>query len=166
VLEPGDTVTLASGGEEVGLVFLTGLVDLDLAGQTYADLCGRTSVPGIFAAGDCAEAIDPLTGRSAVSGIWPVAYEMGRAAGAAAVGIERPSAGALRMNASRFFGEPIISIGEVCPERLDGATAEVLTTGGGIYRKLVYQEGRLAGALLYGDISDAGTFYRQYREGN
>jgi NAD(P)H-nitrite reductase large subunit/Fe-S-cluster-containing hydrogenase component 2 len=130
------------------------------------DLNGRTSVPGVFAAGDCAEAIDPLTGRSAVSGIWPVAYEMGRAAGAAAVGIERPSAGALRMNASRFFGEPIISIGEVCPERLDGATAEVLTTGGGVYRKLVYQEGRLAGALLYGDISGAGTFYRQYREGN
>ena len=44
VLEPGDTVTLASGNDEVGLVFLTGLVDLDLAGQIYPDLCGRTSV--------------------------------------------------------------------------------------------------------------------------
>ena len=129
------------------------------------DLCGRTNVPGIFAAGDCAEAIDPLTGRSAVSGIWPVAYEMGRAAGAAAVGVERPSAGALRMNASRFFGEPIISIGEVCPERLEGATAEVLVNRDGVYRKLVHHQGRLAGALLYGDISGAGTFYRLYREG-
>jgi NAD(P)H-nitrite reductase large subunit/Fe-S-cluster-containing hydrogenase component 2 len=128
------------------------------------DLCGRTSVPGIFAAGDCAEAIDPLTGRSAVSGIWPVAYEMGRAAGAAAVGVERPSAGALRMNASRFFGEPIISIGEVCPERLEGASAEVLANREGAYRKLVHHQGRLAGALLYGDISGAGVFYRQYRE--
>jgi NADPH-dependent 2,4-dienoyl-CoA reductase/sulfur reductase-like enzyme/Fe-S-cluster-containing hydrogenase component 2 len=127
------------------------------------DLCGRTSVPGIFAAGDCAESIDPLTGRSAVSGIWPVAYEMGRAAGAAAVGIERPSAGALRMNASRFFGEPIISIGEVCPERLEGATAEILENRDGVYRKLVHHDGRLAGALLYGDISGAGVFYRQSR---
>jgi len=129
------------------------------------DRCGRTSVPGIFAAGDCSEAIDPLTGRSAVSGIWPVAYEMGRAAGAAAVGVERPSAGALRMNASRFFGEPIISIGEVCPERLEGASAEVLVNRNGVYRKLVYHQGRLAGALLYGDISGAGAFYRLYREG-
>jgi NAD(P)H-nitrite reductase large subunit/Fe-S-cluster-containing dehydrogenase component len=129
------------------------------------DLCGRTNVPGIFAAGDCAEAIDPLTGRSAVSGIWPVAYEMGRAAGAAAVGVERPFAGALRMNASRFFGEPIVSIGEVCPERLEGATAEVLENRDGVYRKLVHRQGRLAGALLYGDISGAGTFYRLYREG-
>ena len=128
------------------------------------DLCGRTSVPGVFAAGDCAEAIDPLTGRSAVAGIWPVAYEMGRAAGAAAVGVERPSAGALRMNASRFFGEPIVSIGEVCPERLEGATAEVLTNRNGVYRKLVHHQGRLAGALLYGDISGAGVFYRLYRK--
>jgi NAD(P)H-nitrite reductase large subunit/Fe-S-cluster-containing hydrogenase component 2 len=129
------------------------------------DLCGRTSVPGIFAAGDCAEAIDPLTGHSAISGIWPVAYEMGRAAGAAAVGADLPSAGALRMNASRFFGEPIISIGEVCPERLEGATAEVLANRNGVYRKLVHHQGRLAGALLYGDISGAGSFYRLYRVG-
>ena len=129
------------------------------------DLNGRTNVPGVFAAGDCAEAIDPLTGRSAVSGIWPVAYEMGRAAGAAAVGVERPSAGALRMNASRFFGEPVISIGEVCPERLEGATAEVLVNREGVYRKLVHHQGRLAGALLFGDISGAGSFYRLYREG-
>jgi len=128
------------------------------------DLCGRTSLPGIFAAGDCAEVIDPLTGRSSISGIWPVAYEAGRAAGSTAVGIERPSGGALRMNASRFFGVPVISIGEVCPERLEGASAQVLVNREGTYRKLVYHQGRLAGALLYGDISGAGLFYRLYRE--
>jgi NAD(P)H-nitrite reductase large subunit/Fe-S-cluster-containing hydrogenase component 2 len=128
------------------------------------DLCGRTSLPGIYAAGDCAETTDPLTGRAAVSGIWPVAYEMGRAAGSTAVGVERASGGALRMNASRFFGEPIISIGEVCAERLAGAWAEVLASREGVYRKLVYRKERLAGALLYGDISGAGAYYRQYRE--
>ena len=129
------------------------------------DLSGRTSVPGIFAAGDCAEAPDPLTGRLSLSGIWPVAYEMGRAAGSTAVGIERASAGALRMNASRFFGESIVSLGEVRPERLEGALAEIPMNRDGAYRKLVYRNGRLAGALLYGDITDAGTYYRQYREG-
>jgi NADPH-dependent 2,4-dienoyl-CoA reductase/sulfur reductase-like enzyme/Fe-S-cluster-containing hydrogenase component 2 len=127
------------------------------------DLCGRTNIPGIFAAGDCAEAIDPLTGRSSISGIWPVAYETGRAAGSTAVGMERPSGGALRMNASRFFEVPVISIGEVRPERLEGATAEVLADREGVYRKLVHHQGRLAGAILYGDISDAGVFYRRYR---
>jgi NAD(P)H-nitrite reductase large subunit/ferredoxin len=129
------------------------------------DLCGRSSVPGIFAAGDCAEAPDPLTGRLSLSGIWPVAYEMGRAAGSTAVGIERASAGALRMNASRFFGESIISVGEVRPERLEGARAEIPVNRDGAYRKLVYRDGRLAGALLYGDIAGAGGYYREYRKG-
>ena len=128
------------------------------------DLNGRTNVPGIFAAGDCAEAPDPLTGSLSLSGIWPVAYEMGRAAGSTAVGVERVSAGALRMNASRFFGESIVSVGEVRPERLAGASAEVLIDRDGAYRKLVHYNGRLAGALLYGDISGAGAYYRQVRE--
>jgi NAD(P)H-nitrite reductase large subunit len=128
------------------------------------DLSARTNVPGIFAAGDCAEAPDPLTGRLSLSGIWPVAYEMGRAAGSTAVGIERASAGALRVNASRFFGESIVSVGEVRPERLAGARAEVLIDRDRAYRKLVYHNGRLAGALLYGDITGAGAYYRQYRE--
>jgi NAD(P)H-nitrite reductase large subunit len=129
------------------------------------DLSARTNVPGIFAAGDCAEAPDPLTGGLSLSGIWPVAYEMGRAAGSTAVGVERVSAGALRMNASRFFGESIISIGEVRPERLKGARTEIPVNRDGAYRKLVYHNGRLAGALLYGDITGAGAYYRQYREG-
>jgi NAD(P)H-nitrite reductase large subunit len=129
------------------------------------DLSGRTSVPGVFAAGDCAEAPDPLTSRLLLSGIWPVAYEMGRAAGSTAVGMELVSAGALRMNASRFFGESIISVGEVRPERLEGAHAEIQIDREDAYRKLVYHKGRLAGAVLYGDIADAGSYYRRYREG-
>jgi NAD(P)H-nitrite reductase large subunit len=128
------------------------------------DLSGRTNVPGIFAAGDCAEAPDPLSGGLAISGIWPVAYEMGRAAGSTAVGMERASAGALRMNASRFFGESIVSLGEVRPERLEGAHTEIPVNRDGAYRKLVYHNGRLTGALLYGDITGAGVYYRQYRE--
>ena len=138
--------------------------DVRIGRGISVDLCGRTSVAGIFAAGDCAEAADPITGRALVSGIWPVAYEMGRAAGCAAVGVERPCGGALRMNASRFFGVSIVSIGEVRSERLDGASEQVLANRGGVYRKLVFHRDRLAGALLYGDISDAGSFYRRYRE--
>jgi NAD(P)H-nitrite reductase large subunit len=69
------------------------------------------------------------------------------------------------MNASRFFGESIISVGEVRQERLAGARAEVPVGRDGAYRKLVYHDGRLAGALLYGDITGAGAYYRQYREG-
>jgi nitrite reductase (NADH) large subunit len=128
------------------------------------DSSGRTSLSGIFAAGDCAECADPLSGRFGISGIWPIAYEMGRAAGSTAVGVEQTTPGALRMNASRFFGESIISIGEVMPERLPGASAHVLVDRGDQYRKLVFREGTLVGALLYGDVSGAGVYYRLYRD--
>jgi NAD(P)H-nitrite reductase large subunit len=128
------------------------------------DRCGRTSVPGVFAAGDCAECTDPLTGAPAVSGIWPVAHEMGRAAGATAVGAPHEGAGALRLNASRFFGQTIISIGEVRPERLPGARGQVLAATAEVYRKLVFRGDRLVGALLCGDVSHVGEYYRRYRE--
>ena len=81
------------------------------------------------------------------------------------MGVERACGGALRMNAARFFGLPIVSIGEVCPERLEGASARVLARSDSVYRKLVLRPGRLAGALLFGDISGAGIFYRLYRDG-
>jgi NAD(P)H-nitrite reductase large subunit len=128
------------------------------------DLSGRTSVSEVFAAGDCSEVTDPLTGQPATSGIWPVAYEMGRSAGSTAVGVERASCGALRMNASRFFGESIISIGEVRAERLPGAVGHVLADSERVYRKVVLRDRRLVGALLYGDVSRAGLYYRLYRE--
>ncbi len=127
------------------------------------DHCGRTNLPGVFAAGDCAETIDRLSGESSVSGVWPVAYEMGRAAGSTAVGVERASAGALRMNASRFFGHTIVSIGEVREDRLPQARAYVALETSAAYRKLVYRGDELVGALLFGDISEAGQLYRRYR---
>ncbi len=90
---------------------------IEIRRGVVVDRSGRTNLPGVFAAGDCSETADPSSGDSAVAGIWPVAYEMGRAAGSAAVGVERPSAGALRLNASRFFGHTIVSIGEVREDR-------------------------------------------------
>jgi len=129
------------------------------------DRSGRTSLGAVFAAGDCAEVEDPITGQSIVSGIWPIAYEMGRAAGAAAAGANRASAGALRMNSSKFFWTAVISIGEVRADRVAGATEHVVAAEDDVYRKLVMKDGRLIGAVMYGDVSDAGLYYRLYRDG-
>jgi len=174
---PADLVIVAKGITPNVEWLRGGVTTIRIDRGIVIDRCGRTSLPDIFAAGDCAELVDPLTGRSSVSGIWPVAYETGRAAGSTAVGIERECGGALRMNAARFFDVPIISIGEVCPERLEGASVWSAPVSGAsgsgrdarppydAYRKLVFYRGRLAGALLYGDISGAGVFYRLYRDG-
>ena len=41
----------------------------------------QTSVPGIYAAGDCAEAFDKVSGKTIVSAIQPNAAEQARVAG-------------------------------------------------------------------------------------
>jgi NAD(P)H-nitrite reductase large subunit/Fe-S-cluster-containing hydrogenase component 2 len=129
------------------------------------DRSGRTNLAGVFAAGDCAETDDPITGQATVSGIWPVAYEMGRTAGSAAVGGDRPSPGALHMNCVRFFDAAIISIGEARTGRVAGATEHVLAARDDVYRKLVMKDDRVIGAILYGDMAGAGLYYRLYRDG-
>jgi NADPH-dependent 2,4-dienoyl-CoA reductase/sulfur reductase-like enzyme/Fe-S-cluster-containing hydrogenase component 2 len=127
------------------------------------DAAGCTNIEHVFAAGDCAEVQDHVTGRSTVSGIWPVAYEAGRTAGMAAVGVACTSPG-LRMNASRFFEVSIISIGEVQAARVAGATEQVVACRADVYRKLVFRGDRLIGAVLFRDVSGAGLYYRLYRE--
>jgi NAD(P)H-nitrite reductase large subunit len=159
---PADLVIVGKGIEP-DLAWLNGS-GVAVRRGVVVDSCGRTNLPDVFAAGDCAEAVDPVGGRSQISGIWPVAYEMGRAAGSTAVGVERSMQGALRMNASRFFGESMISIGEAVPDRLAGASGHVLVDRDDCYRKLVFRDRRLVGAVLYGDVSGAGVYYRLYRE--
>jgi nitrite reductase (NADH) large subunit len=159
---PADLVVVGKGIEaEVEWLADSGL---GIARGIVVDRSGRTSASDVFAAGDCAEAVDPLTGRTAIAGTWPVAHEMGRAAGSTAVGVERQTRGALRMNAARLFGTSVISIGEVDERRLPGAWAEVLARDADSYRKLVRRDGCIVGAVLFGDVSDAGLVYRLYRD--
>ena len=162
-LLPADLVMVGKGIEP-DVAWLDGS-GVETRRGIVVDLCGRTSASGVFAAGDCAEMPDLVSGRSVVSGIWPMAYEMGRAAASTAVGVERMTRGALKMNASHFFGTSLISMGEVWPERLAGASAHILADREDGYRKLIYRDGRLVGALLYGDVTGAGVYYRLYREG-
>jgi nitrite reductase (NADH) large subunit len=162
-LLPADLVIVGKGIEP-NVAWLDGS-GVEIRRGVVVDGSGRTSMPDVFAAGDCAEMPDLVSGRSVVSGIWPMAYEMGRAAGSTAVGIERMTPGALKMNASHFFGTSLISLGEVWPDRLAGASAHILAEREDSYRKLIFRDGRLVGALLYGDVTGAGVFYRLYRDG-
>jgi NAD(P)H-nitrite reductase large subunit len=156
------TVRLA-GGDELGadlLVVATGVrpaVDC-LAGSGIA--CGRgvlvdarlqTSQPGVFAAGDVAEAPDFIEGGGTVHAIWPTAVDQGRVAGANMAGADLAYPGSLGMNVVELFGVTLAQLGRF--REGPGDQAHLLgRPGEASYRKVVANpEGTLVGAVYVGD---------------
>ncbi|EGB13703.1 FAD-dependent pyridine nucleotide-disulfide oxidoreductase [Pseudodesulfovibrio mercurii] len=120
----------------------------------------RTSAPGVFAAGDVAQARDLLFGDDRVIPIWTNAYNQGFCAGKNMTGADVPFTGSLSMNSISFYGLPTISVGTVNPPEGDAAydVAVSLDQKKKSYRKLVFHNDRLVGYVLVGDIDMAGMY--------
>ena len=118
----------------------------------------RTSAPDIYAAGDVVETTDIVTSQSLVSGLWTNAVEMGRIAGSNMTGaaIEYPGAFAV-LNSLEVARIPTVAIG-ITNLPLGGEYQVYQSRRGNNYRKLVFQEEILVGALLVGDIEGAGVY--------
>ncbi len=142
---PADAAIFAAGAvPETALARNAGLA---VNRGIVADARLATADADVFAAGDCAEI------AGAVSGLWAPAKEQGRIAAANMLGdnLEYKAAAA----EARFagFGTRIFSAGEVNASGED-VTREI-TRDGTNYRALTRRGGKLAGALLLGDVSAA-----------
>jgi ferredoxin-nitrate reductase len=109
----------------------------------------RASAAGVWAVGECAEH------RGTVYGLWAPVLEQARAAGAAIAG--RPAAflGAVPATTLKVAGIDLFCAGRAA--EVDAAADEVIALDSRRerYRKLVVRDGRLTGATLLGDLSDA-----------
>jgi nitrite reductase (NADH) large subunit len=117
----------------------------------------QTSVPGIYAAGDVAEAPDLLLGQKKVTPIWPNAYLQGRHAGLNMAGAKKPYRGGVAMNSIEFYGIPTVSIGISNPPEEGYVVRAVYEPKKNHYRKIVLKEHCLVGAVLVGQIQRAGV---------
>lgn len=124
---------------------------LDCARGVKIDDTLATSDPHIVALGECAEHRGLTFGL--VAPIWEQARVLAdRLAGRPAVYTGSPQATNLKVS-----GIDLFSAGTV--RETAGAEALVLDDrAAGVYRKLVLRDGRLEGALLYGDIEDASWY--------
>lgn len=115
----------------------------------------ETSLPGIFAAGDCIEVADLITGWRTPSALWTLAVEQGRFAAYNIAGRHRAYPQPLtRMNAAQFGKLPFISVGAI--DEGEAFIAQRVT--GGAYRKLAIREDRLVGFILAGSVEQAGVY--------
>jgi NAD(P)H-nitrite reductase large subunit len=115
----------------------------------------RSSAAGVYAAGDVARGRNLVTGALEVHAIEPTAQEHGRVVGANMAGRDVVYRGSLPMNIVEVCHLDIASFGQ-----WDDAAAEVYTAvrrGQSQYRKLLFQGGRLIGAVICGPANDIWT---------
>ena len=117
----------------------------------------RTTLPDIYAAGDCTESWDVAAGQRRVLALLPNAYMQGETAGIDMAGGERKYNKAIPMNAIGFWGLHIITAGSY-----DGEA--YVDEKPGAYKKLVTRDGVLKGYILIGDVARAGIYTSMIRE--
>ena len=121
-----------------------------------------TSLAGVYAAGDCVESENPVTGQRGPIAILPNAALQGRTAGINMAGGDAVAASSVPMNSLGLLGLHIMTAGSY-PSEQDGG--EVFShVEDGSYKKLFVRDGRLAGFILMGDVHRAGIYTALVRE--
>ena len=111
----------------------------------------ETTLPDIYAAGDCTESFDVSCGKNRILALLPNAYMQGECAGVNMAGGEKSYEHAIPMNAIGFFGYHVLTAGSY--------TGEVYSSSAGnSLKKLFYEDDRLKGFLLIGDVARAGIY--------
>ena len=118
----------------------------------------ETSVPGVYAAGDCAE----FNGE--FPGLWPVAVEQGETAAVNSLGARRPYRGQIPSTILKVQGADLVSIGKIAAKGLGEREVIQEQRDDFKYRKLVLVNGRLAGAILMGYPIDAPLVTRLVKQ--
>jgi nitrite reductase (NADH) large subunit len=146
--------------------FLAG-TDVKVERGIVVDAHLQTSVPGIYAAGDVAQAYDPIQERNVVNAIWPNAVDQGRVAALNMAGRRTLYGGVTAMNIYKFMGWPIITLGlrRAPPEDERFVQWERSWPERSAYRRLVLKNGRLVGAVLAGEVDEAAALCGLLRRG-
>ena len=116
----------------------------------------RTSIADVFAAGDVVESKNVLSGENQVIAILPIAYEHGRVAGWNIAGQDRVYPGGIPLNSLPIFELSLMTMGITLTDDRPGLDV-LVHTGERVYRKLVFDGGRLVGAILVGDVAHGGV---------
>jgi NADPH-dependent 2,4-dienoyl-CoA reductase/sulfur reductase-like enzyme len=113
-------------------------MEIEVGVGIRADEHMRTNVPHIYAAGDCCQTRDVLTGKDAYIGLWANSVTQGRTAGSNISGREARYQGNLIQNITHYMDTDFISVGDVKSpgehiswQRRDGAWRMEATMSGG-----------------------------------
>ncbi len=127
------------------------------------DRC-MTSVPGIYAAGDAAQAVDSISGISRPIPIFCNAARQGRVAGTNMAGGDALLTYTCALNSVEIFGMPTISAGLSTASGDEFKVLKKIDAAAQTYRRIVLKDNRIIGTLFVGDIDRAGIMTGLMRE--
>ncbi len=149
----------------IGVVPNTGLLK-DAGGEVgrgiVTDKYMQTSIPGIYAAGDCTESRNIVTGAQGILAILPNAAMQGHTAGVNMAGGSEVFDGGIPMNSMGILGLHFMTAGSYFEES-DGGTV-YLSQIDGNYKKLFTKDNHLTGFILMGDLHRAGIYTAMIRQ--
>ena len=110
-----------------------------------------TTLPDVYAAGDCAQGYDAVSGEKRMLPLWPHAVLQGETAGINMAGGRADYTQGIALNASGVFGLHMVTAGSY-----EGESFTVQRDGS--YKRLVTADGVLKGVIMVGDVSRAGIY--------
>jgi NAD(P)H-nitrite reductase large subunit len=119
----------------------------------------RTNIDNIYAAGDAAEAFDPVAKKYTINATWPSAVLEGETAGFNMAGIETQIKGNVSSNSIQFFGLSFVSAGLLESDSLP-IEEEIIDEDipKNLFKRLVFLDNRLVGLEFLGDVQGAGIY--------
>jgi len=131
-------------------------VEIGSLGGIVVDDHMQTTVPGIYAAGDCTESRDFSTGELMVNAIQPNAADQALVAGSNMAGGAAVTRGGLRMNVLETFGLISTSYGQWWGAE-GGDHVEAIDEEEFRYLRLEFLENRIVGATVVGRTHHIGA---------
>ncbi|MEQ1573301.1 MAG: nitrite reductase large subunit NirB [Vicinamibacterales bacterium] len=118
----------------------------------------ETSSPDVFAVGECVEH------RGVCYGLLAPLFEQGKVLAATITGNKGPTyTGTVQAAKLKIMGVDVFSAGDWSEQHAEPVRYEDRALG--IYKKLTLRDGKLAGAILVGDISDSHRYMEWLRTG-
>ena len=119
----------------------------------------QTNIDNIYAAGDAAEAFDPVIKKYTINATWPSAVLEGETAGFNMAGIEAEIKGNVSSNSIQFFGLSFVSAGLLESDELP-IEEEIIDEDipKNLFKRLVFLDNKLVGFEFLGDVQNAGIY--------
>lgn len=139
---PTDLVALC-----IGTRAATGVVqgEVDIVRGITVNNRMETSVPGIYAAGDCCEGGNLQSGQNMIIGLWANANHQGHTAGINMAGGSAEFDGNILHNITHFMDMDFIGFGD---NRISGTMLETGCPDRGLYIRVIVADGKIAGANI------------------